>query len=460
MSNMPLTRREFIRLVGAGSAALALSGKLAAEEASTASRPPNIVLILADDLGYAELGCHGNKDVPTPNIDSIAANGVRFTDGHVSCPVCSPTRAGLMTGRYQQRFGHEFNPGAVNSADTTFGLPLNETTIATRLKSAGYTTGLVGKWHLGTDEKYRPLARGFDEFYGFLGGAHSYVASGAGVNAIMRGDKPVEEREYLTDAFARESVVFIERHKEKPFFLYLAFNAVHAPLQAPEKYLNRFSSITDQKRRTFAAMQSAMDDAVGEVLKTLRKNNLEENTLIFFLSDNGGPTPQTTSRNDPLRGFKGQVYEGGTRVAFMAQWKGRIPSGKVSDKPVISLDIAPTAMAAAGAKATDAKFDGVDILPFIEGTGTPHETLYWRFGEQHAVREGNWKLVRGPDGKTELFDLAADIGEKNDLSEKNPDKVKELQARYDGWNSQLARPLWRGRAQSARRQRPRQRRAN
>lgn len=439
-----LTRREFLKLVGASSATLAIGNGLDAA-LNEKGRRPNILIILADDLGYAELGCQGNKDIPTPNIDSIANNGVRFTNGYVSCPVCSPTRAGLMTGRYQERFGHEFNPGPPATVDKEFGLPLTETTIASRLKSEGYVTGLVGKWHLGYEEKFLPLNRGFDEFFGFPGGAHSYIDSSADAkNPIMRGMKPVEEKEYLTDAFSREATTFIERHKNEPFFLYLAFNAVHSPLQAPEKYLKRFYSITDNKRRTFAAMLSAMDDAIGNVLQTLRKNKLEENTLIFFLSDNGGPTQSTTSRNDPLRGFKAQVYEGGIRVPFLMQWKGKIPAGIVYGKPVISLDIAPTALAAAGTRIADAKFDGVDLIPYLKGSGTPHEILYWRFGSQYAIRKGNWKLLKTANGKPELYDLAADISEMNDLTEKNPEKVKELQAHYEAWNAQLAKPLWGG----------------
>jgi len=440
MTQNGMNRREFLKYAGAGLATLAIPASLTA----AGNRRPNIIVIVADDLGYAELGCQGSKDIPTPNTDSIAKNGVRFTSGYVSCPVCSPTRAGLITGRYQQRFGHEFNPGPAGQASENFGLPLAETTLASRLKSAGYTTGIVGKWHLGYDEKYRPLDRGFDEFFGFLGGAHSYVDSASeALNPIMRGTQKVEEKEYLTDALAREAVAFIERHRQRPFFLYLTFNAVHSPLQAPDKYLARFSGITDQKRRTFAAMLSAMDDAIGDVLASVRKNDLEEDTLIFFISDNGGPTPQTTSRNDPLRGYKGQVYEGGIRIPFMVQWKGHLPAGKVRDKPVISLDIVPTALAAAGFMAKNGKFDGTDLTPFLSGKSSraPHDVLYWRFGDQYAIRDGDWKLVKTPNG-TELFDLKADIGEQTDLASKSPDRVKELDARLMKWDSKLAEPLW------------------
>ncbi|MCX6376503.1 MAG: sulfatase-like hydrolase/transferase [Armatimonadetes bacterium] len=440
MGDEGLSRRQFLRLVGAGAAmALPVSRLLAAD-----ARKPNVIVILSDDHGYGAMGCMGNWDIPTPNIDSIAKNGVRCTNGYVTCPICSPTRAGLMTGRYQQRFGHEDNPGPIPVAAPNFGLPLGEKTLADYMKALGYVTGIVGKWHLGHRPELHPRKRGFDEFFGFLTGAHSYADPGLNtLDPILRGTEKADEKEYLTDAFSREAVSFIERHKEKPFFLYLAFNAVHAPLQAPEKYLGRFTKIADQKRRTFAAMLSAMDDAVGRVLDTVRKNDLENDTLIIYLSDNGGPTASTTSRNDPLRGFKGQVYEGGHRIPYMMQWKGHVPAGKVYDKSVISLDIAPTALAVAGAEPKDAKFDGVNLLPFLtKDSGTPHDVLYWRYGEQYAIRKGDWKLLKTQDGQPELYNLADDISEKTDLSAKNPEKVKELSDLYEKWNSELAPPLW------------------
>jgi len=425
--------------------------------AAESARKPNIIVIVSDDYGYAEIGVQGCPDVPTPRIDSLARNGVRFTNGYVSCPVCSPTRAGLMTGRYQQRFGHEFNPGPALAADAEFGLSLKETTLAERLKSLGYATGMVGKWHLGYKPAFHPTKRGFDEFFGFLGGAHPYLGERRGDgNPIMRGTTPVEEKEYLTDAFGREAVAFIEKHKSEPFFLYLAFNAVHNPLEAPEKYLKRFESLPG-KRRTFAAMLSAMDDNVGRVLDKVRELKLEEDTLIFFVSDNGGPTPNTTSRNDPLRGTKGQVYEGGIRVPFLVQWKGQLPAGKVYEQPVIALDIHPTAVAAAGGKiAPEWKLDGVNLLPYLKGekTDAPHAALFWRFGEQHAIRQGDWKLLKTRGAaKPELYNLAEDVSEKNDLAEKHPDKVKQLTEAYNAWNAQLQEPRWgRGRAGARRRQ--------
>jgi arylsulfatase A-like enzyme len=442
-----IRRRDFLKATALWACSPALA----------APARPNIVFIAADDLGYAELGVQGCRDIPTPNIDSIAANGVRFTDGYVSCPVCSPTRAGWITGRYQQRFGHEFNPGPAQQADPNFGLPLSEVTLANQLKAAGYATGIVGKWHLGYRPEFHPQKRGFDEFFGFLGGAHPYLPT-PGADPILRGTQPVEEREYLTEAFAREALDFIERHRNQPFFLYLSFNAVHAPLQATEKYLARFSQIQDQRRRTFAAMLSAMDDAVGRVLQRLREYKLEDNTLVVFISDNGGPTNNTSSRNDPLRGYKGQVLEGGIRVPFLMQWKARLPKGLVYREPVISLDIFPTVVAAAGASLPANPLDGVNLLPYLTGQskGAPHHALYWRFGAQAAIRKGPWKMVRLADGQPQLYNLAEDIGESRDLASAQPAKLKELLEDWEAWNRQLSPPRWQ---QGARARRARKKKA-
>ncbi len=422
---------------------------------------PNVLVILADDLGYGELSCQGfTQQIPTPNIDSIGKNGVRFTDGYVSGPYCSPTRAGLMTGRYQQRFGHEFNPGPAEAAVPNFGLSLNEATIGNRMKDAGYATGWFGKSHLGYKAPYHPLKRGFDEFFGFLGGAHDYLdaATDRG-NPILKGTEPVNNIGYTTEAFGQQAVNFIEKHKSEPWFCYLPFNAVHAPLESTSKYLDRFSSITDKRRRTFCAMLSAMDDAVGNVLAKVREIGQEENTLVIFFSDNGGPTLSTTSGNGPLRGYKAQTWEGGIRVPFMMQWKGKIPAGKIDERPVIQLDIHPTALAAAGVEAKpDWKIEGVNLLPYVTGekSSAPHEALYWRFGQQIAVRAGDWKLVKGAgmaaegknaEGKAntegaELYNLKDDIGEKNNLAQKNPEKLKELAAMWNTWNAGNIDPAW------------------
>jgi arylsulfatase A-like enzyme len=425
-----------------------------------AERKPNILLIVADDLGYGELSCQGNPQIPTPRIDSIARSGVRFTSGYVSGTYCSPTRAGLLTGRYQQRFGHEFNPGPARTASSQFGLSLKEKTIGDRFKDLGYTTGWFGKSHLGYAPQYHPLKRGFDEYFGFLGGAHDYLdAASDKHNPILRGNVPLDTIDYTTDAFGREAVAFIQKHRADPWLCYLAFNAVHAPLESTPRYLSRFTQIEVKRRRTFAAMLSAMDDAVGAVLDKLHELQLEQNTLIFFISDNGGPTSQTTSRNSPLRGFKAQTWEGGIRVPWMVQWKGHLPEGKVDDRPVIQLDILPTALAAAGVEASpDWKLDGVNLLPYLTGqtAALPHEALYWRFGRQMAVRMGDWKLVkafgdggmpREAPGKAttagaQLYNLKQDIAEQQDLATKHPEKVRHLTAAWETWNKELVDPAW------------------
>lgn len=442
-----MERRTFLMLAGVGMATLGLGMPKSAGAQSPGK--PNIILILADDLGYADIGVHGSKDIPTPHIDSLARNGVRFSNAYVSCPVCSPTRAGLMTGRYQQRFGHWFNPGPPREESEQTGLPLDETTMANLLKDAGYATGLVGKWHLGHSPDRHPMKRGFDEFFGFLGGAHDYFkAQDATPNGVLRGTEPVDEKEYLTEAFARESVDFIERHKTEPFFLYLAFNAVHAPMQVPQKYLERFSQITNPKRRIHAAMVSAMDDGIGRVLSTLKDNNILENTLVLFLSDNGGPTEANGSDNTPLSGGKGTVMEGGIRVPLLMQWPAKFPAGKVLDKPVISLDILPTAVSAAGGTIPEGiSLDGKDLGPHVLGKeeGEPHAALFWAYrDEQKVIRSGKWKLVVSKES-SRLYDLEKDIAEKTDLAAENPEQVERLRKTLDAWASELKPPLWKGR---------------
>ncbi len=427
-----------------------LGGPLVAAESNPSK--PNILVIVGDDMGYADVGFQNCKDIPTRNLDALAASGVRFTSGYVSGPYCSPTRAGLLTGRYQNRFGHEFNPSGATS-----GLPLTETTIADHLKGAGYATGLIGKWHLGSQEAMHPQKRGFDEFFGFLGGAHSYFNAGG----IMRGTQPITELDYTTDAFGREAVKFIEQHKSQPWFLYLAFNAVHTPMDATQERLAKFPDIADKQRRTYDAMMLAMDDAIGRVRQKLADAELERNTLVVFISDNGGPTmPGTTingSHNNPLRGSKRTTLEGGIRVPFVVSWPGHVKPG-VFDAPAIQLDIHATALAAAGATVnSEWKLEGVNLLPYLSGekSSPPHDALYWRFGEQMAIRAGDFKLVRYDanadtlTGKpkqgvtpTKLYNLRDDIGETKDLAVTMPEKVQELQAQWDTWNKSNVKPLW------------------
>lgn len=466
-----------------------LLGLLLVSASAIAKDQPNVIILFADDLGYGELSCQGNPEIPTPHIDSIATNGVRFTSGYVAGPNCSPSRAGLLTGRIPTRFGYEFNPTGALNEEPGFGLPPGEITIAEALQDAGYTTGLIGKWHQGGTAKYHPFRHGFDEFFGFTHEGHYFVPPpykgvttllrrktlpdgseglwmGQGGlhyhtwprnepdydanNPIIRGGQPVVETEYLTDALTREAVDFIDRHDDKPFFLFLSYNAVHSPLQGADAYMKKFAHIEDLHRRIFAAMLANMDDSVGAVMEQLRKSGLEENTIVFFLSDNGGPTKELTSSNLPLRGEKGQMYEGAIRVPFMMQWKGEIPAGKVYDQPVSSLDIFATATANSSRGTTPKQVEGVDLKPYLTGAkdGAPHETLYWRQGGKTAMRHGDWKLVRMGSRKTagkakwELYDLSKDIAEENNLATEYPDKLNELVEIWEKLNGEMSEPLF------------------
>lgn len=464
---------------------VALGASLSADDGR-----PNIIVFFADDLGYGELGCQGNPEIPTPYIDSIAESGVRFTAGYVAGPNCSPSRAGLLTGRTPTRFGYEFNPIGARNEEPGIGLPSKEVTIAETLQDAGYTTGLIGKWHQGGGAEYHPFRHGFDEFFGFTHEGHYFVPPPwKGVttmlrrkslpdgskgrwegekrliysthmksaepdydanNPIVRGGQPVVESEYLTDAFTREAVDFIDRHDDKPFFLYLAYNAVHSPLQGADKYMKKFAHIEDVHRRIFAAMLANMDDSVGAVMNQLRKSGLEENTLVFFLSDNGGPTRELTSSNLPLRGEKGQMYEGAIRVPYMVQWKGKIPAGEVYHQPVSSFDIYATAVANSAGVTVPEQVEGVDLIPFLKGEdqGRPHETLYWRQGGKAAMRHGDWKIVRmgkrlqAGRAKWELYDLSKDISEQTNLAGVHPEILAELISRWNEMNSEMVEPLF------------------
>ncbi len=449
--------RSLVLLVAFSCAIVA--GATAVGAADGSRTRPNVIVILADDLGYGDLGCHGCKDIRTPHIDSLAASGIRCTSGYAAHSFCSPTRASLMTGRYQHRFGHENNP-KWDPADDKLGLPLSQITIADVMKEAGYVTGAVGKWHLGAAPRFHPNRRGFAEYFGFIGGGHMYLPDRKGAAEylvpLMRNQESVDEREYLTDAFSREAIGFIERNKDRPFFLYLAYNAVHGPLQAPPKYLDRFKEIGDQNRRTYAAMLSAMDDGVGQVLATLGELRLEGNTLVFFLSDNGGPIAPNSSTNTPLRGAKGQLFEGGIRVPFLVQWKGVLKPG-VCDEPVSTIDFLPTIAAVCGARVpASARLDGVDFMPHLSGrTKTPpHERLFWRVsgGASWAVREGNWKLVHGGQSD-QLFDLSQDISEQTNLAAQQQDVVASLTRAYEEWNRDNIEPLWEN-PQTGRQRRP------
>ncbi len=438
---------------------LLLSGWAFLSPVSAQTPPlPNIVVILTDDLGYGDVGFNGCPDIPTPNIDLLAANGALCTNGYVTHPTCSPSRAAIMTGRYQQRFGYETAPtfDTLLPQNPALGLPESEITLAQILKPAGYVSGVIGKWHLGFAPNLFPTERGFDEFYGFLDAEQAYYNSW-----IWEYGTLVKEPTYLTDAFTQQAVSFINRHATQPFFLYLAYNAVHQPYdQPPDEYMQRVSYITNHARQVYAAMAVALDDGVGQVVATLQAQNLLNNTLIFFLSDNGAPDESfTKNSNAPLRGYKGDVLEGGVRVPFAVQWTGQLPANVVYNDIVSSLDIVPTAAAAAGvALPTDRDYDGLNIRPYLSGQQiAPVRTLYWRWfglgqtGPPAAattiwgVRSGPLKLVveRAKNNlPPALYNLTADIGETQDLAAVQPQDVASLTQLYAQWTLNTTSSIW------------------
>jgi arylsulfatase A-like enzyme len=423
---------------------------------------PNVIVIMTDDLGYVDVGFNGSKDISTPNIDRIAKNGVKFTNGYTPYSVCSPSRAGFITGRYQQRFGYERN-AQYRPNDPNMGLPQTEKTIPTLLRQVGYTSGVIGKWHLGAHISNHPLNRGFDFFYGHLGGGHRYfpeeltIKDSYSINDeplsyktwIMRDHQPEKTDKYLTDAFSNEAVKFIEKNQKDPFFLYLAYNAPHGPLQATQKYLDRFDHIKNKKRKTYAAMVSAVDDGVGRILDRLESLEIIENTMIFFLSDNGGPESKNGSNNGPLREGKSSIYEGGNRIPFAMQWPAQI-TPIVYEYPISSLDILPTIAEWTNTPiSADKPLDGVNIIPYLKGEkqGRPHQTLYVRkFDDDlYSVRDGDFKLVtKKKNSVKELYNLSKDLGEENDLASEFPEEVKRLDSLRQNWDSQLIDPIFLG----------------
>ena len=430
--------------------ALILGGPVA-NIAAQDSSPPNIVLIVADDLGYGDVAFDDCPDFDTPNIDSLVISGVRCANGYATHPFCAPSRAGLLTGRYQQRFGFENNP-TIDPDNDRLGLPLSETLLPALLKPAGYVCGAIGKWHLGDSLPFHPLARGFDSFYGFLDGASTYT------NAVVLDDyTPVTELEYLTDGFTREALSFIDAHAGTPFFLYLAYNAPHVPNYAPQEYLDRLPNITDPQRKTHAAMILALDDGVGSVIQSLSAHNILNNTLIIFVSDNGAPNLGYV-RNTPFRGYKFDTLEGGIHVPFALRWDGHIPSSMAFIPPVSTLDLVPTIAAAAGVTLpADRTYDGLNLVPYFEGQPMPDRTLFWRwFGlgptgpsgsanTLYAVRSGNLKLVVESATSSlppELFDLATDLGETQNLAATQPGDVAALTQSYASWNLDMVAPFF------------------
>ncbi len=416
------------------------TGKSSVED----GKRPNIVIILSDDQGYGDVSYQTHPpEVSTPAIDDLASEGVVFTNGYASAYVCAPTRAGLLTGRYQQRFGF------YRAADSRQGLPLDEVLLPELLKKEGYRTGIFGKWHLGLEPPYHPLKRGFDEFYGFLGhGAHDYFDLSCKENnihnCIYRNDQIIDDEGYLTDNLAREASAFIRKNAaaSQPFFLYLPFNAVHWPLQAPEGDVAKYDT-GDKERDVLMGMIYRMDLAVGRVIATLKETGEYHNTLIFYFSDNGGAA-RTRANNKPLRDYKQSTYEGGIRVPFFVSWPGHIKAG-VSNEPVISLDITPTICSVLGIPLpSDRIYDGRNLTPALQGNLEQplHPQLFWDGNEGHwAIREGDWKLVFDRKGNLGLFNLKEDIGEQKNLSDAHPERVKELNEKYLEWRGEMGTPM-------------------
>jgi arylsulfatase A-like enzyme len=433
--------------------------------AAEAPRPPNVVLIVSDDQGYRDLGCYGSEAARTPNLDALAAAGMRLTSFYVSWPACTPSRASLLTGRYPQRNGlydmirndmvnydHRYTPAEYAvSPEMILGADLREVFLSQALKQHGYVCGCFGKWDAGQLRRYLPLARGFDDFYGFANtGIDYFTHERYGVPSMRRGNDLTTEDQgtYATELFKREALRFVRENRDKPFFLYLPFNAPHGSsslepevrgsVQAPEEYLAKFPAGTtaqSRRRQGYLAAIACMDDAIGELLRLLDELKLADNTILVFLSDNGGGGG---SENAPLRGGKSQMYEGGLRVPCLVRWPGRIPAGAVSDEFLTSLEVFPTVLSAVGAEPPqDVVFDGFDMLPVLQGQQhSPREEMFWKRRDDHAARVGRWKWVENARGSG-LFDLSHDIGEQHDLSQQHPDVLQMVQTRYTAWEAAM-----------------------
>jgi arylsulfatase A-like enzyme len=426
----------------------------------------NFIIILTDDMGYGDVGFTGSKDAQTPQIDKLAKSGTIFTQAYAAASVCGPSRCGLITGRYQQKFGIFTN----GHADK--GLPKNQLMISQLLKSEGYTTGIIGKWHMGSKKGNLPNDRGFDHFYGFHYGAHDYYEASSQLNPKKKNTAPIyrngesinfKKGSYLTEELSREACDFISSNKEKTFFLYLAYNGIHSPWQAPQKYLDRIEGVENEYRKLLLAMTLAVDDGVGQIVETLKKAGIDKKTAIFFMADNGTPKIGNKSPNSGvtrmsstlgLRGYKGDSYEGGIRVPCFMYWPQALPSGVKYTKPVISQDIVSTITSYVGI-APKNKLDGVNLIPYLNNkeADRPHENLYWyREGKPHdfAIRHRDWKLTFNDQEGTSktfleresmkpmLFNLADDPYETTDLKDKYPEKFKELLTLYKKWRASHA----------------------
>ncbi|KAA3606471.1 MAG: N-acetylgalactosamine 6-sulfate sulfatase [Planctomycetota bacterium] len=412
---------------------------------------PNILLILIDDAGYVDFGFQGSVDLQTPHLDRLAEESVIFEQAYVSASVCSPSRAGLLTGRYQQRFGHEFN------LKGNHGLPLQEKTLAEALMQQGYRTAVVGKWHLGSSPEYHPMQRGFQHFTGLLGGSRSYFpmsVENTGPQRLQRDGQFLDEEEeftYLTDFLAAEAARIIQKPDPRPWFLYLAYTAPHTPMHPREDWYQHFQSIEVEGRRKYAAMQASLDQSIGAVLEAVKASGEADQTLVVFLNDNGGATTNH-SDNGPWRGMKGSKWEGGIRVPCMMRWPNRFQGGQKIEAPISALDLFPTALAAARAdpQSWQPELDGINLLPFLRDQGAkarkwefPKRPLFWRRGPAAAVRLGDWKLIRVDDQESPLlFNLAEDPGETINLASQHQDHTENLLAALQNWEQELVEPLW------------------
>ncbi|MFR9651787.1 MAG: sulfatase-like hydrolase/transferase [Rikenellaceae bacterium] len=446
-------------LIGAAASAAILSTSCAENQPTKCGEKPNVIVVLLDDLGSNDVGFRGSVDIITPNIDRIANEGANCTDAYISAPYSGPSRCGLMTGRYQQRFGAEANADSDQAAlDMKQGVLESEVLLGELLKENGYKTAAIGKWHLGDHPDLWPQNRGFDYFYGFSGGGHNFWGGAKNLeknpSAFVQENGrmiPASETTYLTDDFSNKAVEFIDKSAKDgdPFFVYLAYNAPHAPLQAPQKYLDRTEHIYNQYRSVYAAMILAVDDGVGEIWEALERHGIEDNTMIIFLSDNGGVGINGQTSNLPHRSFKGNMFDGGIHTPFAFYWKGAIHPGTVYDKTISSLDIYATVATAAGVDVSKVKnpLDGVDLIPYLSGKdkGNPHTTLFWRVigGKEYAVRKGDYKLVKTYyDDNLQLYNVKEDMIERVNIAAANPDIVKDMAADYKAWNAQLMTPRW------------------
>ena len=423
------------------------------------NKPPNVIVIISDDQGYADVGFHGSNEIFTPNIDRIAKNGVVFSEGYVSYAVCSPSRAGLITGRYQNRFGYSRNI-LLAPNDSLMGLPLSEQTLPDVLNNVDYKTKAIGKWHLGAHKSLVPEKRGFDEFFGFLIGGHRYFPEDLTLNdltearrqmdgyitKIYDNGKRINTKKYLTEELSDNAVKFIEDNSDNPFFLYLSYNAPHTPLQATTKDLERNKHIDIKKRQTYAAMVSSMDDGIGLILDKLEQKNIFENTIVFFFSDNGGVEWYNFSDNGPLRGIKGDFFEGGIRVPFAMQWPNKIEPGTIYDKPIIALDIFATVASAAKAeKYIKNEIDGVNLMPYLSGkkSGSPHEYLYWKNPDKDidVIRDDRYKYLRIKNDEY-IFDLKNDLSEESNIIDLSKPIYDRLKSQFKLWEKEMIDPVF------------------